>query len=193
MEQNEQDYIRFIDDTNRREMSNAEAYDKALLTLSSVLLGVSLTFTQNVVPLGDSSLIGILIAAWILFSLTIISVISSFIYGQYQFPKLKADAKGFFLEGKAELNDNAERIRRNIWWFNTTSGVAFIVAIICFSTFIIVNVLGEHTMSRDSQTERRSQPASTFAQHQTKPASTSQQSQQTQKPQQSNNQGRSGT
>jgi len=84
-EPDEEGYLRFIEDTNKREMSNAETYDRALLTLSSVLLGLSLTFTQNVVPLHTASKLWLLIGSWALFATTIIIVMASFIYGQHSF------------------------------------------------------------------------------------------------------------
>ena len=114
MNQNQQDYISYIEDTNRREMANADAYDKALLTLSSVMLGISLTFTENVVSLQNANFIWLLLISWALFTFTIIIVILSFIYGQYQFGQLKEDAKKFFLDGQIELNEKSERARIKI-------------------------------------------------------------------------------
>jgi hypothetical protein len=171
-EPDEEGYLRFIEDTNKREMSNAEAYDRALLTLSSVLLGLSLTFTQNVVPLSNDSKLWLLIGSWSLFAFTIVSVIVSFIYGQHSFKRLKEGARRFYLEGDTSANELSEQISDAIRCVNTLSGLSFITAIVLFMIFVCINVSGGNDVSGDKKREERSQPASTYKQQQTKPVKT---------------------
>ena len=169
MEPDKEGYLRFIEDTNKREMSNAETYDRALLTLSSVLLGLSLTYTQNVVPLHTACNLWLLITSWGLFATTIIVVMVSFIYGQHSFKRLKTGARLFFLEGDSSSNDLSEQISNTIRNINTLSGISFIIAIILFTTFVGLNVNGGNVVSIDSKQEEKSQPASTYQQQQTTP------------------------
>jgi hypothetical protein len=179
----ESGYFRFIEDTNKREMSNAETYDKALLTLSSVLLGLSLTFTQNVVPLSTSSCLWLLIGSWSLFALTITIVIASFIYGQHSFKRLKEGARKYFLEGETSANELSEQISNTIRNVNALSGISFITAILLFTIFVGINLSGGNIMNKDKKQGERIQPASTYEQFQTKPIKKPAQIQ-TQKPQQ---------
>ena len=168
-EPDEKGYLRFIEDTNKREMSNADTYDRALLTLSSVLLGLSLTFTQNVVPLSTASQLWLLIVSWSLFAFTIVSVMASFIYGQHSFKRLKEGARRYYLDGDTSANKLSEQISDAIRRVNTLSGLSFITAIVLFTIFVGINVSGGNDVSGDKKREERSQPASTYEQQQTKP------------------------
>lgn len=177
-EPDKEGYLRFIEDTNKREMSNSESYDKSLLTLSSVILGLSLTFTENVVPLAQAKNIYLLVAAWGLLSLTIVMVMSSFIYSMNAFKELKLGAKRFFLENDQSANQLSEIISNNIRRLNVASGVLFIVGVLLFTAFVSVNVIGKNNMANNFETEKKSQPASTYAEQQTKPQSQPGQTQQ---------------
>jgi hypothetical protein len=162
-------YFRFIEDTNKREMSNAETYDKSLLTLSSVLLGLSLTFTQNVVPLQTATKLWLLLCSWALFSFTIIIVMVSFIYAQNAFHRLKLGARKYYLEGDSSSNNLSEQIYNNIRNINALSGMSFIIAIVLFTVFVGINVSGESIVSKDKKQEEISQTPYTYEQQQTKP------------------------
>lgn len=172
-------YFRYIEDADKREMANADTYDKSLLTLSSALLGISLTFTQNAVPLQTAHQIWCLIFAWGLFALTIIMVIVSIIYGQHCIKRLKDNARPYYLERKTEVNELSEEIYRSIRRLNTFSGVCFIVGVLMFTAFVGLNVYKGNVMGKVIE---RGQPTSTYQQQQGKPAqqpSNPQQSQQT--------------
>ena len=182
-EPDEKGYFRFIEDTNKREMSNSETYDRALLTLSSVLLGLSLTFTQNVVPLFSASYLWLLIISWSLFALTIIIVIASFIFCQHSFKRLKDGAVKYYLEGDTSTNELSEEISATIRKINTLSGVTFIAAVILFTVFVGINVNGGNIVSTKTNYEEKSQPSSTYQQQQSKPTPKPEQPQ-SQKPQQ---------
>ena len=71
-------YIKQDDELSKRDLSNVENLDKAILSLSSAGLGLSLVFIRNVVPLKDASYIFLLHLSWFMFVLAIISLIVSF-------------------------------------------------------------------------------------------------------------------
>jgi hypothetical protein len=165
-------YRRFLEDVDRREMSNADTYDKSLLSLSSAFLGITLTFTQNVVPIETAKCISLLLASWVLFSLTIIVVLGSFIYGQSAIRTLKTMARAFYLDGDLTLNENSEKISTRIFVLNSVTGLLFILAVLSFTTYIGLNVTeaARMTNQRESGRTERSQPLPNLQQHQTPPA-----------------------
>ena len=149
--------------------ANSETYDKALLTLSSVLLGGTLTFTQNVVPLDKAFNLSFLIASWVLFAATIVVVILSFIYSLHSSKHLKAGARLYYLEDDDSANDLSECISDKVRFFNLLSGILFILAIVLFTFFVGTNVYKGNVMSKDNNQLDKSQPVSTFNEQQLNP------------------------
>lgn len=142
---NAEGYKAYIEDLNKREMSNSETYDKSLLTLSSAFLGLSLTFTKDVIPFENANYIILLFVSWGLFALTIILTISSFIYSQRVTRQLKKSAREYFIEGKKETNELSITLAKRQEQLNTSCGVIFIIAVILLTSFIALN------MTRDRQ------------------------------------------
>jgi hypothetical protein len=134
-------YWKFMADQSQRDMANAEAYDKAILTLSSVFLGLSLTFIQEVIPLDRASYLPMLHGAWAVLVVTIVWVITAFIYGQWGARKLKEFAVRYFLEGdKSEPEKFSTSHALAILWLNTLAGVLFIAGIILLTAFVSINM-----------------------------------------------------
>ena len=53
-------------DLFKRQLSNAENYDKAILSLSTVFLGFSFAFLKDVVPAHSAERLYLLYASWIM-------------------------------------------------------------------------------------------------------------------------------
>lgn len=163
-------YKNFIDDINKREISNAESFDKALLTLSSAFLGLSITFIKNIVALESASSIWVLYLSWALFAVTIVLTVLSFMYGQYVIRQLKLGAKKYFIERDTSVNDLSERLSENIVKFNLATGTSFIIAVLTITIFVVINVesnnMGprEDTPTQSVPDETRSQPVPSFDQ-----------------------------
>jgi hypothetical protein len=166
-------YRACLDDLNRREMSNAETYDKSLLTLSSALLGLSLTFIGNVVPISQATALCLLYLAWAALAATIALTISSFIYGQSVIRDLKAGAKAYFLEGKRISNDESVALSARLHLLNTSTGVTFIAGVFFLSLYVGVNVNRESAMpDKEPPVQvplKKSQPVPSFDQFAPKP------------------------
>lgn len=139
----EEGYLRFIEDSNRREIANSENYDKSLLTLSTALLALAVTFSGEIVPFDGARSLWLLLLSWALFTLTIIGVIGSFIYGQHVFKILKANAKNYYLEGDLSKNALSESFSNKIRNTNTATGVLFILGIVAFTIYVGINISGD--------------------------------------------------
>jgi len=164
-------YNAYMKDLRLIQMSNAETYDKALLTLSSAFLGISLTFISNVVSLSEAYYLFFLYFSWSLFALTIILTIFSLIFSQWVNRELQAGAKKYFLEGIKEENKYSETLSRQLDKLNTSGGVCFILAVLSITLFVSINI-GGPSVTKDkaqSESENRGQPVPTFDQAPKKP------------------------
>lgn len=139
-EPNYEGYWKALEDLNRRQISNSETYDKSLLTLSSALLGLSLTFIKDSVDIAAANALCLLYASWFLFSGTIIVVMISFMYGQVVIDELKTSAKIYFVDGVKSENERSQKFSRRLNLMNTGSGVFFVVAVLCITLFVALNV-----------------------------------------------------
>jgi len=66
------------DEVQRRQVSNAENHDRALLTLSSTGVAVSVALIKNVVPLNTATHFYLIHLSWGLFVLAILATLLSF-------------------------------------------------------------------------------------------------------------------
>ncbi|MCH9691143.1 MAG: hypothetical protein K0U59_03625 [Gammaproteobacteria bacterium] len=86
----------------KRELSNSEAYDKAILSLSSAGLAISLTFIKFIVPLDKAVHLVFLKSSWILFLLSVTFVICSFLVGNKAIQFHLECAEQYYIDGKAD-------------------------------------------------------------------------------------------
>ena len=119
-----------------------EAFDKAILTLSGGGLALSLTFINNIIPLATAKNIGVLIVSWVLFALSILITLTSFVSSQFALEKQRKLAEDYYLK-----NDEAAPTRPNIWnrttrILNLISGLFFIVAVVLLLYFVNLNLKG---------------------------------------------------
>ena len=75
-------YEKIRDELSKIQTSNAENFDRSILTLSSAGLGISLVFLDKLINISNAQFKLLLYLAWILFVLTIITTLASYIMGQ---------------------------------------------------------------------------------------------------------------
>jgi hypothetical protein len=125
---------------NKRELSNAENFDKAILTYSSAGLGFSLAFLKDVLPITNAKYGWMLYSSWALFTLAIVTTIISYVVSQRALKKLESIGERYYIENDKDAFDAA-----NIWailtnWFNGLSGLFFVTAIIFTTIFVSMNL-----------------------------------------------------
>lgn len=64
-DQRNKEFNDFIEESRKREVINDLAYDKTILTLSAATFGLSVNFTNSIVPLNEALCICLLIVGWI--------------------------------------------------------------------------------------------------------------------------------
>ena len=92
-------YIKQDDELSKRDLSNVENLDKAILSLSSAGLGLSLVFIRNVVKLEEAAHIWLLHVSWLMFVLAITSTLLSYLFGQSALNKQRIINEKYYLEG----------------------------------------------------------------------------------------------
>ena len=143
----------FRDELYKRQLSNSEAYDKAVLSLSSAGLAISLTFIKFIVPLEKAEHISILKISWVLFLLSIVSTVISFLIGNKGIGRQLVYAEQYYIDGKAKAFNKFNIYSSINSILNYVSGILFLVALTCVVCFVILNLNnGESNMSKDKQT-----------------------------------------
>ena len=139
------------------EGANVEPYDKAILTLSSAALALSLTFTKDVVPLLTASGIWLLYSSWVLFVLTLSVNIWGYIVALHGFRRQwKLSFRVFRHRTATEktLQKLMEDHRETLYRLNVGQGCLFLAAMLALASFMMINIYLERTMQKPTQSQQ---------------------------------------
>ncbi|MCA9450111.1 MAG: hypothetical protein KC931_23515, partial [Candidatus Omnitrophica bacterium] len=131
--------------------SSYEQMDKAILTLSGGGLALSFTFIQEIVPLGESRGIWLLLFSWTFFAGSILSTLLSFHLSQKAFHRQLKSADEYYLQDKEESFLRANPF--SVWTgrLNLISTGFFILAVAAMILFVEVNATRERTKMSDKK------------------------------------------
>ena len=132
-----------------RMQSNSENYDKEILTLSTALLGLSLTFIKDIVPLEKAIYDWLLIGSWILFMLAIISVIGSFLMGNISMSKSIEYSYKYYIEQDENYANKKSLAYYITEVLNWVSGIFFIAGFVFSIVFIGININEKIDIKKD--------------------------------------------
>lgn len=165
-EERERLYSRARDELLAQQLHNAETYDRAILSISSAFLALSLAFIKDVIPTAFPSYLIVLYISWALFACAIISTITSIIYGQRGIKKLLIAAEKYYIGRDEDSFKVSEIISKRIDCINAISGVFFISAILFSIVFVGLNFWEVKNMSKETRivtdSEKRGQVVNTF-------------------------------
>ena len=129
-------YSKFRDDLLKRQLSNNENYDRAILTLSTAALGLTVSFIRD---LQQPTYRGLLIAAWFFLVLAIIAIISSYPISQKAIDKQLEFAERYYIqddESAADAKNHLAVCHDNLVTF---AGISFVAGIIFTLVFFGIN------------------------------------------------------
>ena len=129
-------YVKEEEELSKRELSNVENLDKAILSLSSAGLGLSLVFIRNVVKLAEASHVWVLHFSWLMFVLAITSTLLSYLFGQHALNKQRDFNERFYLKGDEEAGDQTSRASRITPILSYVSVFTYIAAVLFTAIFI---------------------------------------------------------
>ena len=133
------------DDLFKRQISNSEMLDKAILSLSSAGIGVSLLFlkSKNEKDIANLADIGFLHSSWIGFLLAIVCTLVSFIVSQYAIQKQLKLNRQYYLEGKEEVIKKKNPYAWIIFPLSHLSVLFYIGSVFLMVEFLRRNFIGD--------------------------------------------------
>jgi hypothetical protein len=137
------------EDLLKRQLSNAENFDKAILTLSSAFLGLSLAFLKDLAPYAPSLMV--LKWSWAAFIGAIVITLTSYVTSQRAIGKELERCRRYYDEAEDKVYGE-----RNLWgeatdWLNLVAGVLFVAAVISTALFVYETINGVPMASKTVQ------------------------------------------
>lgn len=132
---------------NKRELSNAENFDKSVLTYSSAGLAFSLAFLKDFLPITKAVWGWLLYCSWYLFTLSIIVTIISYITSQLGIKRQLDKARRYYLEKEERAIEEKNVFEPLTEWLNYSSGLIFVLAVIFTTIFVSINLERATTMT----------------------------------------------
>lgn len=136
-----------------RHLANSDAFDKAVLALSTVFLGLSLGFVKDFIPLHLAQWQWILVFSWAALAGSVILTVISFFVGQVAALTQLDHARQYYLEEKDEFLHKANRAAKAAECIDRLSGAFFVLAIIATVAFAVVNLEGANMASKNKFTQ----------------------------------------
>jgi hypothetical protein len=122
-----------------RQRSNSESYDKAILTLASGALGLSLSFIKDILPASEPARrVCLLYVSWILLTAAIITTVASFLLSNEAINQALRQNTEYYLK----RNESAfvrTKLSRAVDASNYASGILFVFGIVLTVIFVSVN------------------------------------------------------
>ncbi len=137
----------FRDELNKRQLSNTENYDKAILTLSSAGLAISLTFLKTIIPISSAQYLVLMKISWWSFLASIILSLIAYMVSNTAITKEMERAEKYYLGQDNSVFSKANPFSVINNWINKIIGLLFSLAVIMLVIFFTLNV-----QNKDSKT-----------------------------------------
>ena len=147
-ERNYEQYLKERDELLKRQLSNSQILDKAILALSSAGLGLSLTFIGKGVSLAEAAQAYLLYFSWGLFVAAIISTLISFLTSQGAIKKQLEINEEHYLTDKEDSSNSKNALNQVTILLSYVSVISYILAIILTIIFVAFNPNTNHILTR---------------------------------------------
>ncbi|MGI2028681.1 hypothetical protein [Endozoicomonas acroporae] len=142
----------FRDELLKRQLSNTESYDRAILTLSSSGLAVSVAFLKLIFPASGTDHLYFMQVSWLFFVLTIICSLVAYWVGNKAIDEQLIIAEDYYVHNQEDAFE-----RPNIYStfndkLNVCTGGFFIIAIISMMLFVTLSLHTGDSPVSDSKT-----------------------------------------
>ena len=137
----EEAYKKMTESLEATARSEAEKFDKGLLSLSSIFLGFTLTFVDKIVPLNTSWYMWILITSWISFFISILSILTGLLLNQESIKQTIYNSKKYLIDHNANYsNFSTNKLNRIASVLNYVSLIFFVLGVVSFMGFVYMNI-----------------------------------------------------
>ncbi len=124
----------------KRQLSNSENFDKAILTYSSAGLALSLGFLKDFIPITQACAAWLLFLSWVCFSSAVVITLLSFISSQQGIKRQLDINDRYYLKMDESALSEKNDFARYTDWLAYTAGFTFVVAIVCSTIFVSINL-----------------------------------------------------
>ncbi len=125
-------------DLFKRQLSNAENYDRSILSVSTAFLGFSLLFLKDFVPANLAQWLWLLYGSWVMFTCAVLTIIISFLVSQSAINVQLEKAEDYYLRGNEAALERSV-LTKAADWFNAISGIFFVLGVLSSTGFVIKN------------------------------------------------------
>lgn len=140
MNENQELFKQYSDKMTRASQSSYEQFDKAILTLSSGGLGLSIIFITDFQNYNGIDYTSFLIISWVFFCLSILTTLLSFVFSQ-KASKLNIEfADKYYLKNKEEYFSKTNPYSKATKYLNYLSGTFFLIAVVITLIFVSINL-----------------------------------------------------
>lgn len=130
----------FKTETEKRQVSSSENFDKSVLTYSSWALGISIAFLKDFIPITFANFAWTLYGSWVAFVVTIAVTTISFLISYKGLEVSLYHAGKYYLEENDEYLNKDNRYNACVTLLNRFSAVMFIVGLILTLIFVCANL-----------------------------------------------------
>lgn len=134
-------------DLLKRQLSNSENVDRAILSVSTAALGFSLAFLKDIVPLSESSFAFMPYVSWGLFMLAIMVTLASFFTSQKAIDEQLELAHRYYVERDDSAMSIRPRLARVTDILNKSGATLLVLGLVLTCVFVGINLWKEKTMS----------------------------------------------
>ena len=134
------------DHLNTADLSSTEQFDKAILTLSTGGLGLSIVLLKLLIPLNSAGYIWLLMLSWICFASAIVLTVISFMTARAAIRDTRMYAYEYYMEDNDDYANKVSPYSRATYWLNLASGIVFVIAVITTIFFVGSNRPWESNM-----------------------------------------------
>ncbi|MDH2918851.1 MAG: hypothetical protein PXX73_06635 [Sideroxydans sp.] len=135
-------------DLLKRQLSNSENADRAILTVSTAALGFSLAFLKDVVPIQTADYSWLLYLSWVFFPAAIVATLLSFFTSQKAIAEQLDLAHKYYIEhdeGAANLQPEYASITELL---NRAGAVLLVVGLLVTCIYVFINLGKGNVMSK---------------------------------------------
>ncbi len=157
-----------VKDVSGADAKNAEAFDKAILTLSSGALALSLAFTKDIVSPATAEYNFLLYASWAFFMFALVVNVAGFMRAfrnARQLRRLLFDALRHGTKSEDLVQPMMDNHVNEVYGIHFWQGTFFLMGATAFTFYVMLNFHHEATMTKtrtDPPKIERAQPSASF-------------------------------
>lgn len=134
-------------DLLKRQLSNSENADRAILSVSTAALGFSLAFLKDIVPILTATHTWLLYSSWLLFVMAIVATLLSFFTSQKAIDAQLEFADRYYIQQDESAKDALTIFFRATDYLNNAASIIFVTGLFASCVFVGINLEKEQSVT----------------------------------------------